>query len=159
MAAINHYAPGDSDGSDTDIETDLLYAYPYGPHTQYSLESLELYKNEMYFLPGRLPIPVGSGVSYLENYLTNSVKAAMGGLNIRKIYAQSDPHWQEATAATLKIFEDAGLLEKKRRGLGLANIIYLKKFIATENQEVQTLDFRSQERNIPRSTDFELQEV
>lgn len=113
VAAINHYAPGDSDGSDTDIETDLLYAYPYGPHTQYSLESLELYKNEMYFLPGRLPIPVGSGVNYLENYLTNSVKAAMGGLNIRKIYAQSDPHWQEATAATLRIFEDAGLLADK----------------------------------------------
>ena len=55
--------------------------------------------------------------------------------------------------------EDAGLLEKKRRGLGLANIIYLKKFIATENQEVQTLDFRSQANSIPRSTECELQEV
>ena len=71
-----------------------------------------------------------------------------------------DMNCSKATAIKMMSeLEDAGLLEKKRRGLGLANIIYLKKFIAIENQEVQTLDFRSQGESIPRSTEFELQEV
>ena len=71
-----------------------------------------------------------------------------------------DMNCSKATAIMmLSVLEDAGLLEKKRRGLGLANIIYLKKFITTENQEVQTLDFRSQDSSIPRSTESELQEV
>ena len=71
-----------------------------------------------------------------------------------------DMNCSKATAIKMMSeLEDAGLLEKKRRGLGLANIIYLKKFIATENQEVQTLDFRSQDSSIPRSTESELQEV
>ena len=71
-----------------------------------------------------------------------------------------DMNCSKATAIKMMSeLEDAGLLEKKRRGLGLANIIYLKKFIATENQEVQTLDFRSQDNQIPRSIKCELQEV
>ena len=71
-----------------------------------------------------------------------------------------DMNCSKATAIKMMSeLEDAGLLEKKRRGLGLANIIYLKKFITTENQEVQTLDFRSQDSSIPRSTESELQEV
>ena len=71
-----------------------------------------------------------------------------------------DMNCSKATAIKLLgELENAGLLEKKRRGLGLANIIYLKKFIATENQEVQTLDFRSQDSSIPRSIKCELQEV
>ena len=71
-----------------------------------------------------------------------------------------DMNCSKATAIKMMSeLEDAGLLEKKRRGLGLANIIYLKKFIAIENQEVQTLDFRSQASSIPRSIKCELQEV
>lgn len=71
-----------------------------------------------------------------------------------------DMNCSKATAIKMMSeLEEAGLLEKKRRGLGLANIIYLKKFIATENQEVQTLDFRSQDSVIPRSIKCELQEV
>ena len=71
-----------------------------------------------------------------------------------------DMNCSKATAIKMMSeLEYAGLLEKKRRGLGLANIIYLKKFIATENQEVQTLDFRSQDSDIPRSIKCELQEV
>ena len=71
-----------------------------------------------------------------------------------------DMNCSKATAIKMMAeLEEAGLLEKKRRGLGLANIIYLKKFIATENQEVQTLDFRSQDNDIPRSIKCELQEV
>ena len=71
-----------------------------------------------------------------------------------------DMNCSKATAIKMMSeLEEAGLLEKKRRGLGLANIIYLKKFIAIENQEVQTLDFRSQASSIPRSIKCELQEV
>lgn len=67
-----------------------------------------------------------------------------------------DMNCSKATAVKMMTeLEDAGLLEKKRRGLGLTNIIYLKKFIAfSENQEVQSLDLLSQDNRIPRSMEM-----
>ncbi len=111
VATINHYLAGDPDfeDCDKDIETDILYSYPYGPHTQYSLESAEIYKQEMYFLPGRLPIPAGSDISYLVNYLQNAINCR-NGLPVKKIYAQTDPHWKNLTAWLMEPYNKAGML-------------------------------------------------
>ena len=109
VAAINHYITDEPDFSDTDIETDLLYAYPYGPHTQHALESQQLYKQEMYFLVGRLPIPVDSDLSYIINYFEN-VKAVRHGIPVTKVYSQCDPHWKELTAHLMSPFNQTGML-------------------------------------------------
>lgn len=108
VAAINHYID-EEDFHDVDIETDILYSYPYGPHTQAALESQQLYKQEMYFLVGRLPIPVGSDMSYLINYFEN-VQAVLGGIPITKVYAQCDPHWKTLTAHLMQPFNKVGML-------------------------------------------------
>ena len=92
-----------------DIETDVLYGYPYGPHTQYALETTELYTQEMYYLVGRLPIPTDVGVNYLRNYLQNSINICKG-LPVKKIYAQCDPHWKELTSWLMSPFNRIGML-------------------------------------------------
>ena len=109
VAAVNHYISDEPDFSDKDIETDILYAYPYGPHTQSALESQQLYKQEMYFLVGRLPVPVDADLSYLINYFEN-VQTVMGGIPVSKVYAQCDPHWKELTAYLMSPFNKAGML-------------------------------------------------
>ena len=108
VPAINHYM-NDESFSDKDIETDLLYAYPYGPHTQAALETQQLYRQEMYFLTGRLPIPTDATAAYLTNYLRNAV-SVRGGLPVSKIYAQCDPHWKELTAHLVAPYAKIGLL-------------------------------------------------
>lgn len=108
VPVINHYI--DSPRLHyKDIETDVLYGYPYGPHTQYALESTEIYQQEMYYLVGRLPVPEGVGIGYLTNYLQNAVNVR-GGLPVRKIYAQCDPHWKELTAWLMSPFNKLGML-------------------------------------------------
>ena len=109
VAAVNHYITDEPDFSDTDIETDLLYAYPYGPHTQSALESQQLYKQEMYFLVGRLPVPVGADRSYLVQYFEN-VQTVLDGIPVSKVYAQCDPHWKELTAYLMSPFNKIGML-------------------------------------------------
>lgn len=109
MPVINHYITDDPDFSDDDIETDLLYSYPYGPHTQASLESQELYKQEMYFLSGRLPIPTDARGEYLRNYLQNAVNVR-NGIPVTKLYAQCDPHWKQLTASLMEPYSKLGLL-------------------------------------------------
>lgn len=109
VTAINHYITDEEDFSDKDIETDLLYSYPYGPHTQAALETQQLYKQEMYFLVGRLPVPVGSDITYLINYFEN-VRSVMKGIPITKVYAQCDPHWKNLTAHLMAPFNEAGML-------------------------------------------------
>lgn len=108
VPVINHYI-NDPDLSDDDIETDLLYAYPYGPHTQRALESQQLYKQEMYFLVGRLPVPTDADLSYLTNYLQNALNVRYG-VPVTKVYAQCDPHWKELTAHLLAPFGELGML-------------------------------------------------
>lgn len=109
VPSINHYVKDDPRLPDKDIETDLLYAYPYGPHTQYALESTELYTQEMYFFTGRLPIPQGAGLDYLVNYLQNALNVRHG-FPVRKIYAQCDPHWKELTAYLMSPYNKVGML-------------------------------------------------
>lgn len=108
VPAINHYLD-DKRLHFKDIETDVLYGYPYGPHTQYALESTELYTQEMYYLVGRLPIPTDVGVGYLQNYLQNAVNICRG-LPVKKIYAQCDPHWKELTSWLMSPFNKIGML-------------------------------------------------
>ena len=108
VSAINHYID-EEDFSDTDIETDILYSYPYGPHTQAALESQQLYKQEMYFLVGRLPVPEEADISYLIHYFEN-VQTVLKGIPITKVYAQCDPHWKNLTAHLMAPFNEAGML-------------------------------------------------
>lgn len=109
MPVINHYMKDEPGFGDADIETDLLYSYPYGPHTQSALETQQIYRQEMYFLVGRLPVPVDADISYLMNYLSNAV-AVMDGIPVTKVYAQCDPHWKELTAYLMKPYNDMKLL-------------------------------------------------
>lgn len=108
VPVINHYLD-DERLHFKDIETDVLYGYPYGPHTQYALETTELYTQEMYYLVGRLPIPTDVNVNYLSNYLQNAINICKG-LPVKKIYAQCDPHWKELTSWLMSPFNKIGML-------------------------------------------------
>lgn len=109
VAVIDHYIKEEGRFKDKDIDTDLLYAYPYGREMKEALESLQIYKLEMYYLTGRLPIPSDAGIGYLTNYLQNAINVSKG-IKITKAYAQSDPHWKELTAHLMSPFDQAGIL-------------------------------------------------
>ena len=55
-----------------------------------------------------------------RTFIIYSVQEVMEAMNCSKVTA----------IKMISELEKAGLLEKKRRGLGLANVIYLKKFIS-----------------------------
>lgn len=109
VPAINHYIKNHPRLKDVDIETDLLYSYPYGPHTQYALETTEIYTQEMYYFAGRLPVPKGADASFIVNYLQNAIDNRHG-LMVKKMYAQSDPHWKNLTAWLMSPYNKAGML-------------------------------------------------
>lgn len=94
MPCVRHYA---SDCPDATIDTDILYAYPYGEKALAMLEEGVLFEHSPLFLVGRLPVEKDTSMedwcNYLERTLNNS-----GGIPAKGAYAQCDPNWKNVSA-------------------------------------------------------------
>ncbi len=68
---------------------------------------------------------------------------------------------QKAAKLLNELEKDAGLIERKRQGLGKPNIIYVKNFVSSngENQEVCKSNFQKYENHTSRNMNTILQEV
>lgn len=96
MPVIRHYLADDVDSTDTTIDTDVPYAYPYGG--QAALRELvtgEIFDKEAQYMVGRLPLPTDARFAYLTNYLERA--AALPYVKVRHAYSQCDPHWRKVT--------------------------------------------------------------
>lgn len=95
MPCVRHYFPEPK--SDKTIDTDLLYAYPYGEEMLEALESRQIFRYEQLFMVGRLPLAKVCTMSDLQGYLQRSADNSQG-IPVSDAYGQCDPHWKNVSA-------------------------------------------------------------
>ena len=95
MPCIHHYIPDDS--NDDSIDTDMLYAYPYGKEMLALLESQEAFKYDQLFFVGRLPFGNDASLEDLCGYLERDINYS-NGIPMNEAYGQCDPHWKKVSS-------------------------------------------------------------
>lgn len=94
MPCIKHYLP--EKGHDKTIDTDILYAYPYGPEMLPLLENRDLFKFDQLFYVGRLPFGDEPTIDDLLGYLELAAGNRFG-IPMGKAYGQCDPNWKNVS--------------------------------------------------------------
>lgn len=94
---IRHYMANDPNFHDKDIESDMLYEYPYGREMLRDLESQKLFSYEQLFYAGRLPVSSDTSLKDLSNYLDRAISCS-NGIPMQGAYIQTDPNWKRMTA-------------------------------------------------------------
>ena len=102
---IRHYLADDVKFRDKDIETDILYEYPYGAEMVEKLENQQLFHYDQLFYVGRLPMGTDMTLEDLHSYLKRNI-ACSTGIPMHEAYIQCDPNWKRMTAtAASKLVE------------------------------------------------------
>lgn len=83
--------------SDNDIDTDLLWAYPYGHCMVDELQSLNIFHYDQQLMVGRLPVGEDTTWSQFADYLQRSVNSSLG-IPGGVVYGQCDPHWKRVSS-------------------------------------------------------------
>lgn len=100
MPIVKHFRP---DGSDKDIDTDILYSFLSEPDAQQKLEKWELFQHPQTVHTGRLPLAADATWEHLENYIHRCVLLNQSkGIPIDEAYAQCDPHWKKVSIEVMK---------------------------------------------------------
>lgn len=94
MPCVSHYFP--SSDLDKTIDTDLLYAYPYGEEMIKALESRQIFCYEPLFMVGRLPLAEDVVLEDFVGYLRRSIDYSHG-IPVYGAYGQCDPHWKNVS--------------------------------------------------------------
>lgn len=95
MPCIHHYIPNDS--NDDSIDTDMLYAYPYGKEMITLLENQEAFTYDQLFFVGRLPLGEDASLEDLCGYLERDIDYS-NGFPMNEAYGQCDPHWKKVSS-------------------------------------------------------------
>ena len=93
----------DPDYSDTDIDSDIPYAYLLGERTYPMLGTAEIFQYEQYFHTGRLPLAHDASLDDLAGYLRRAAKAP-GSMAVGRAYGQTDLTWLSAAASVSEPF-------------------------------------------------------
>ena len=93
----------DPDYSDTDIDSDIPYAYLLGERTYPMLGTAEIFQYEQYFHVGRLPLAHDASLDDLAGYLRRAAKAP-GAMAVGRAYGQTDLTWLSASASVSEPF-------------------------------------------------------
>ena len=108
MPTVPNYLAEHMSGKDKTMDTDLLYAYPYGQKMEQDLLSQRLFRYDALFYVGRLPIADNAELSDLTDYLNRSVQLECS-VPVGYAYSQCDPHWKEITNVITAPLAEAGL--------------------------------------------------
>ena len=95
MPCIHHYIPNDS--NDDSIDTDMLYAYPYGKEMITLLENQAAFTYDQLFFVGRLPLGEDASLEDLCGYLERDIDYS-NGFPMNEAYGQCDPHWKKVSS-------------------------------------------------------------
>lgn len=110
MPRIRHYMSFQQNYSDKDIETDMLYAYPYNKDMVSRMESQEIFNYDQLFHVGRLPMGTDTSLNDFIGYLNRCIVCSEKGIPMLKAYIQCDPNWKRMTAtAARKVAEGSWL--------------------------------------------------
>ena len=101
MPCIKHYIPNDK--HDDTIDTDILYAYPYGRDMLPLIENQEIFKYDQLFFLGRLPFGTDASLTDLANYLQRDINYTCG-IPFQGGYGQCDPNWKNTSLKVAKNF-------------------------------------------------------
>ena len=96
VPCIKHYIQNDK--HDDSIDTDLLYAYPYGEKVLPLFENMEIFKYDQQFYIGRLPFGNDASIEDLYNYLYRDLEQTLG-VELVEAYGQCDPNWKRTSTA------------------------------------------------------------
>ena len=96
MPSIPHYLGEEACDADKKIDTDLLYAYPYGAQMNDAICSGQLFYYDALFYVGRLPLATDAVFEDLAGYLQKAIENPI--IIVDAGYGQCDPHWMKVTA-------------------------------------------------------------
>lgn len=131
---------------DKTIDTDMLYAYPYGKKVLSMLEGMEILRYKQLFYTGRLPLGTDTTFADFCDYFQRAAANA-GGVPMKEAYAQCDPHWKYlvsviteelAKGRYLRNLEDTFLPGLYDKGISLSEI-YHQGIILSPKVTVATL--------------------
>ena len=108
MPKIRHYIRG-KNHSDKDIETDILYSWPYGEEMVSCLERMEAFRYDQLFHVGRLPLGADTSAGDLTAYLQRDVDNS-AGIPLDSAYGQCDPNWKNVSVRVAQDLAASGLL-------------------------------------------------
>lgn len=101
MPCVKHYIPNDK--HDDSIDTDILYAYPYGKEMLPLLENQEIFKYDQMFFVGRLPLGNDATFEDLADYLQRDIDCT-DGIPMTEAYGQCDPNWKNVSVKVSQEF-------------------------------------------------------
>ena len=134
---IQHYLANDPKFQDRDIETDILYEYPYGREMIEALENQKLFNYEQLFYVGRLPMGIDATLDDLFGYFKRNLNSSEG-IPMREAYIQCDPNWKRMTATSAsRLIEGRWLKDLQGRVIDGChfNGIVLSPLVTTGNVE------------------------
>ena len=112
MPCVQHFA---NDCDDTTIDTDILYAYPYGKDSLAMLENATLFEREPLLMVGRLPVEKDTSFEEWSGYLERSLKCSIG-IPVAGAYAQCDPNWKNISVSVAgRLIDDGWLMNMDGR--------------------------------------------
>lgn len=94
MPCVRHYS---TEVRDKSIDTDILYAYPYGSDMLSKLENQQIFKYDQLFFVGRLPIAEDTTLDDFYNHLERNLQNSWG-IPVTEAYGQCDPNWKNVSA-------------------------------------------------------------
>lgn len=128
--------------ADRDVDTDLLYAYPYGKEMEEKLLSLELFSYDALFYVGRLPVADDGSLQDIESYLVR-VLESRATVPIDRAYTQSDPAWYPLTLAITESLDECGfyppLSSNTPQGSAVGGRVYLTPNIVVNDDTGEEL--------------------
>lgn len=126
----------DPDYSDTDIDSDIPYAYLLGERTYPMLGTAEIFQYEQYFHTGRLPLAHDASLDDLAGYLRRAAKAP-GSMAVGRAYGQTDLTWLSASASVSEPFRRNRLF---RGDVRLDERIYMQNLFVSPCVERSIVD-------------------
>ena len=96
MPTVPNFLASHMSGKDKTMDTDMLYAYPFGQKMEQDLLSQRLFRYDALFYVGRLPVADNASLEDLTGYLDRSVQLECS-VPLGRAYSQCDPHWKQIT--------------------------------------------------------------
>ena len=105
MPCVQHYS---KQVRDKTIDTDILYAYPYGSEMLPLLQNKQIFRYDQLFFVGRLPVSDDTTFEELYDYFERDVQNSYG-IPLTEAYGQCDPHWKQVSATVATDLVNNGL--------------------------------------------------
>ncbi len=132
MPVIKQYLPKSSDST---IDTDLVYAYPYGPEMGAAIENQKIFTYKPLYHIGRLPLPQDAKADEFVDYLVRDLQYS-DGIPLSWAYGQCDPHWKMVSTKVSAELAKCGMIpdrSKELNGSAYCNGLMLTPVVDLKN--------------------------